>query len=34
LKMNPPFPIIFPVMKKSTTKLIKAVFMNNAVDYF
>lgn len=34
LKIKPPSPIIFPVMKKSITKLIKAVFINRATDYF
>jgi len=34
LTINPPLPIIFSVIKKSITKLIKAVFINNATDYF
>lgn len=34
LNMKPPLPIMFPVMKKSTTKLIKAVLIKSAIDYF
>lgn len=30
----PPFPTILPVIKNSITKLINAVLMNNATDYF
>lgn len=34
LKIKPPLPMMLPVIKKSTTKLIKAVLMKSAIDYF